>query len=280
LFWILHFIFTTIKYGDTPSFFRIRLKNEPVELFPQFAICPMFQEDGYNFQTTTECHQQSWNNADKKTALSGVMKTFTSTNGRSFSQTCLVYNSLVDLVVGNDTVFCKFQIYSPKEQRFGDAMIHYSQAGDPNWFLGGNTPNGPNWYRTPAHTFNMLGIEAFAYSDEDDGGYNQIKYEHKYIHGHELQLPIRAYRAYGRAIWGPDNKRNHNDTELIQYWQSQDLWMYQHQRAFDFWGWTAYMGGCAFLIVMFHSLIMNVLKIVYFGVEPENSPPGPQFQRL
>jgi len=278
LFWILHFIFTTVKYGDTTEYFKIWMQFEPVELFPQFAICPMFQEDGYNFHIPTTCHQQGWG-TNKRTQLSGVVKTFTfKTSERSFSETCLVYNSLADLVVGNDTVFCQFQIYSAKDQRYGDAMIHYSQAGDPNWFFGGNTPNGPNWYRAPGHTFNMIGIEGYSYSDEDDGGYNQIKYDHVFAHGHALKLPTRAYRSYGRAIWGPRNNKNANDTELMQYWQTQDLWMYQHGRAFDFWGWTAYMGGCGFLMVMLHSLIMTLLKIFYFGVEPENISQG-QFQR-
>jgi len=253
------------------------LKNEPVELFPQFAICPMFQQDGFNFRTPVECHQEAFG-SKTRTAIAGVVKTFTSTSP-SFSETCAVYNSLADLVVGNDTVFCKYQIYSEKDKRFGDAMIHYSQAGDPNWFWGGNTPNGPNWYLAPAHTFNAIGIEAFSYSDEDDGGYKAIKYDHKFVHGHGLKLPIRAYRSYGRAIWGPEkSSRNHNDTELMQYWQTQDLWMYQHQRAFDFWGWTAYMGGCGFLILMLHSLLMNILRIVYFGVEPDGN--RGEFQRL
>jgi len=279
IFWILHFIFSTIKYGDNTPYFKIWMQNEPVELFPQFAICPMFQEEGYNFQGAAQCHQQAFS-SNNRVQINGIMKTFTSTSpGPNFSQTCLVFNTLADLVVGNDSVFCKFQVYSSKEQRYGDAMIHYSQAGDPNWFWGGNTPNGPNWYRAPGHTFNMIGIEAYSYSDDNDGGYRQIKYDHVYVHGHDLKLPTRAYRSYGRAIWGPARNRNANDTELLQYWQTQDLWMYQHQRNFDFWGWTAYMGGCGFLMVMLHSLIMTLLKIFYFGVEPENISQG-QFQRL
>jgi len=278
VFWIIHFIFDCIKLGED-DFFKLRMKFEPVELFPQFAICPMFQEEGFHFSGNVECHQQQWG-SQQRTPIVGDMKTFTHTNP-PFSETCMVYNTKADLVIGNNTVFCAYIISSPKDpRRFGDAMIHYSQAGDPNWFFGGNTPNGPNWYRAASHSFNMIGVEAFAYSDEDDGGYKQIKYNKVFEHGHDLRLPTRSYRVYGRAIGNPgEDWRRNNHTELMQYWQTQDLWMYQHGVSFDFWGWTAYLGGCAFLMVMLHSLIMNILRIVWFGVEQEGTNSN-GFQRL
>lgn len=261
--WIYTFIRVSTRLGDKANVynFRIWMQNEPVELFPQFAICPMFQqEEKCNFVTNPTCKHRTAG------PIESVTKNYVDENPK-YSQSCFVFNSKVDLVVGNDSVSCSWLIQcAAKNNSFGDAMIHFSQAGDPNWFWGGNTPNGPNWYRAPRKTWNAIGIEAVSYSNEADGGFKQIKYDHVYnIDPQGLNLPVRAYRAFGKFIPTEHDKKGINDSSAWIYWQTQDLWMYQNHSFFDFWAWVSYIGGTGFLMVMLHSLIFNILKIFVFG---------------
>jgi len=279
IFWFIHFIFICINLEEQDVHsFRVWMQYERVELFPQMAICPaIFQEPDAKFTVQPTCFSQD-RQTQQKSYLTAVAKTFT-TPDKKFSITCPVYNTQADFVLGNNTVFCEFAIRSTKTHRLINGMAFFTQAGEPNWFGCESEvcPNGPNRANLDGEAYSWIGIEATSYADDDDAGFHSIKYDHKYLIDGDLKLPQRAYKADTRNF---PYERNHrqNLTFFSVEWTSQDLWIYQPYKYFDFWGWVSYMGGAGFLMVMIHSFITTLIGIFVFGDVGETN--RSDFQRL
>jgi len=265
IFWLIHFIFTSVKLGDEKSSsFRVWIKFVPEELFPQFAICPAtFLEKTAHFSSGPNCFIED-RQTHKRTPIYPVSMT-------KNIHTCQVFNTKADVYVGNNSVACDWQVTSPKTPGiFYDSYVVYTQAGDPMFVDCDDVtcPTGPHWVRTPPHSFTFVGIETTSFADDDDMGYKKIKNEKEFRNDDddELKLPMRAYRAYGQTMHGGGGPRaGHNNTGIDTRWQSQDIWGYQHYAFFNFWGFVSYVGGCAFLMVMLHNLIFTIVNIVVFG---------------
>jgi len=283
VFFIIHFIFTCITLGDQDKdTFRVWMKYEEVELFPQIAICPeTFVERDAKFTSGPTCWTQN-RNTRTKTFISVSPETWTSPDGK-FSMSCPVLNTKGDVYIGNNSLHCEWQVTSASTHHFVDAYVMYTQAADPRWIgcMDVQCPMGPNYARVPAHTFTWIGIEAVSFADDDDGGYKKIKagsFQAGDLNTH-LRLPQRSYRIFPRSFW--NERERSNTTEFMTEWQSQDLLIYQPYQFFTFWGFCSYIGGAGFTMVMLHALFFGLIKIFLFGDvgESETGTRG-EFQKL
>jgi len=236
----IYFIFDCIQANSaqhTPSF-RIWMQNQPSLSFPQFTVCPEYNEGAI-------LYLQCWILQPKSLGGNIVIPSsgsVTTSDGRQ----CTKFNTDVHIQnVGQGELWCEANATNGWVGLDGNIQFFFADQGVNNYQDAecGECILGQDNYVADWRSFTYINIEKKVYITN---GTN-----------------VR-YQANGYSYPYPTYYNGTHNIDVLFGYSSLDVWYYQLHNYYNFWQWMGYLGGAAFLFKMIHDAIMGSLNATIF----------------